>query len=96
MAPAAIKITYDLKPPQGVKHGDKPTQKAQEFPVNASGDSNNTAFYTALRASLDKARNEVGNEITAWRDIIGKAELNKEPKKGASEEDEEDDEELQA
>ncbi|KAH9486160.1 hypothetical protein JR316_0000224 [Psilocybe cubensis] len=95
MAPAAIKITYDLKPPAGVDYGDKPTQKSQEFPIDASsgGDANNTAFYTALRASLDKARIQVGEEVTAWRDVIGKAELNKEPKKVVSEEDEEEEEE---
>ncbi|KJA28310.1 hypothetical protein HYPSUDRAFT_129177 [Hypholoma sublateritium FD-334 SS-4] len=89
MSSATIKITYNLKPPTNVDGGDKATTKTHAFEIKTPA-SGSTAFYTALRTSLEQARNEVGDEMTAWRDIVGKAELVKEPKKIA--EDDEDEE----
>jgi len=88
---------YDLKPPTSVGTADKPPQKMQEFVVSPASDSN-ADFYAAMRSSLEAARNQVGDELTAWRDIVGKSEMNKEPRKVVSEEDEgeELDEEEQA
>lgn len=57
------------------------------MPISNGG---TTAYYAAMRSSLNKARNEVGDELTAWRDRVGKAELTKEPKKGGGDEDEEE------
>jgi hypothetical protein len=99
MSTASIKIIYDLKPPGTVAHGDLAASKAHEFPVEVASNESNasgTAFYTALRRSLEAARNQVGDELTAWRDVVGKAELSKELKKvgdGDEEEEEEDEEE---
>ncbi|KAF8971872.1 hypothetical protein BDZ97DRAFT_1785578 [Flammula alnicola] len=92
MAPATIKITYDLKPPASINAGDQATAKTHIFEVKPSCDGN-TAFYTALRRSLDTARNQVGDELTTWRDLVGKAELSKELKKVADNEEEEEEEE---
>ncbi|KDR85902.1 hypothetical protein GALMADRAFT_235050 [Galerina marginata CBS 339.88] len=90
MAPATIKIVYDLKPPIGIDAGDKPTAKKHVFEVTPDGQSTKE-FYTALRSALEAARNEVGDELTAWRDIVGKAELSKEPKKKKADEEEDED-----
>ena len=46
-----------------------------------------------MRSALNKARNDVGDELTAWRDRVGKEELNKELKKSGGDEDEEEEEE---
>ncbi|KAF5312528.1 hypothetical protein D9619_002471 [Psilocybe cf. subviscida] len=94
MSSPAIKITYTLKPPTSVQGGNLATQKSHEHPIKPA-DEGKTAFYTALRKSIDAARTEIGDELTAWRDVIGKAELVKEPKKvpeGEEEEEEEEDE----
>lgn len=92
MSSATIKITYNLKPPTNVDSSDRAATKTHAFKIKPAA-SGSTAFYTALRTSLEQARNEVGDEITAWRDVVGKAELVKEPKKIAEDEDEEVDEE---
>lgn len=89
MSSATIKITYHLKPPTNVDGGDNATTKIHAFEIEPAA-SGSTAFYTALRTSLEQARNEVGDEMTAWRDIVGKAELVKEPKKVAEDEDEDE------
>ncbi|KAF8893724.1 hypothetical protein CPB84DRAFT_1848621 [Gymnopilus junonius] len=92
-----IKITYDLKPPNGVEAGDKPTTRSFEFEVSTPTVNSNEkeavdvkAYCAALRKTLEVARNDVGDELTAWRDLVGKAELIKEPKKGSGGEEDED------
>ena len=37
-----------------------------------------------MRSSLNKARNEVGDELTAWREEVGNAELNKSQRRVSS------------
>jgi hypothetical protein len=86
---SSVKITYTLNPPTTVEStSELPKQKSHEFTVTPSS-GGTAAYYAAMRSSLNKARNEVGNEMTAWRDRVGKAELNKEPKKGGGDEEEE-------
>jgi len=100
---SAIRVTYDLKPPTGVDNSGKPTTATHQFPLStASGPqpARSTAdpkvFYADLRVALENARTRVGNELTEWRDAVGKAELNKEPigkaKDGDLDEDDEDEE----
>jgi hypothetical protein len=91
---SSIKITYTLNPPTAIESSrELPKQKSHEFTVSHSSNEGTTAYYTALRSSLDKARNEVGDELTAWRDKVGKAELNKELKKGGNDEEEDEEQE---
>jgi len=93
---SSIKITYTLNPPTTVEStAEFPKQKSHEFTVTASSNGGTAGYYAAMRSSLNKARNEVGDELTAWRDQVGKAELNKEPKKGGGEEEEDEDEEVE-
>lgn len=85
-----ITVEYTIKPPQSSGQGyDLPTSKKHEFPVQSSGQSEH---YKALRESIAQARQEVGDEMTAWRDAVGTAELNKEPKKPKADEEEEEEE----
>jgi hypothetical protein len=91
---SSVKITYTLNPPTTIKSSSElPKQKSHEFTVLPSPNGGTAVYYTALRNSLNKARNEVGDELTAWKDQVGKAELNKEPKKGENEEEGEEEEE---
>ena len=46
-----------------------------------------------MRNALEEARNQIGDELTAWRDCVGKKELNKEPRKGNGDEEGEGEEE---
>ncbi|KAG6874664.1 hypothetical protein C0993_012672, partial [Termitomyces sp. T159_Od127] len=38
-------------------------------------------YYSALRVAIAEARDQLGNELTAWRDAVGKAESSKETPK---------------
>ena len=90
---SSVKITYTLNPPITVDStSELPKQKSHEFAVTPNSNGGTAGYYTAMRSSLNKARNEVGDELTAWRDRVGKAELNKEPKKGGGDEEGEDEE----
>ena len=93
----SIKVTYNLNPPSSIPvPADLPKRNTHSYPVSIltpTDEINNTlkegkAFYRGLRKSLEAARNEVGEELTTWRDLVGKAELNKEPKKGEEDEEE--------
>ncbi len=90
----SIKITYTLNPPSSAP-SDIPKSKSHAYPITPSiqpeEDKTGKAYYDQLRKSLEAARLEVGEELTMWRDLVGKAEVNKEPKKNA-EEDEVDEE----
>ena len=95
---SAITITYELNPPAGVDTKGKDTSSTLTFPV--SGGTTPREFYGGLRAALEQARTQVGDELTEWRDLVGKAELGKEPKgkakNGDVEGDEDDDESEEA
>ena len=81
---------------------NKPTSKTHQFKIDdntttpSSGNNNNSqlgeaknlkSYYDALRNALEEARSQVGDELTAWRDRVGKEELNKEPKQGNGDEE---------
>jgi hypothetical protein len=90
---SSLKITYTLNPPATIEStGELPKQKSHEFTVTPSSNGGTATYYAAMRSSLSTAQNEVGDELTAWRDRVGKAELNKEPKKGGGDEEEEEEE----
>jgi hypothetical protein len=96
---STIKIQYSLNLPEGVNTGDKPTSKTHQFKIDTTTPSSNDSrqdakksYYDALRDALEEARHQIGDELTAWRDCVGKKEMNKELKKGNGEEEEEDEE----
>jgi hypothetical protein len=95
-----IKIRYSLNLPEGVNTENKPTSKAHQFKIDTTPSSNDLdsqeakkPYYDALRNALEEARNQIGDELTAWRDCVGKEELNKESRKGNGYEEDEDEEE---
>lgn len=89
----SIKITYELKPPAGIQTDGLTPSKSHGFTIPSSSVGDQKQYYTALQATIIKAKEEIGNELTAWRDAVGKSELTKEPKQLKSEEDEEEEEE---
>ncbi|KAJ6621611.1 hypothetical protein B0H10DRAFT_1789448 [Mycena sp. CBHHK59/15] len=93
----SITIDYTLRPPApAAQVSELPTSKKHEFQVAATANAGQQEYYGILRDAIARAKEEVGQELTAWRDAVGKAELNKESKKvakeddGGDEEDEED------
>ncbi|KAL0952043.1 hypothetical protein HGRIS_008685 [Hohenbuehelia grisea] len=92
----SITVSYKLQPPAGVETRNLQTEKEMCFEVAAEPAANDSqGYYTALRAAVEDARNRLGDDLTAWRDAVGKKELSKETKKSMKYgvEDEEEDEE---
>ncbi|EKM61790.1 uncharacterized protein PHACADRAFT_248656 [Phanerochaete carnosa HHB-10118-sp] len=88
-----IKITYDLKVPEGTSAPALDNPQTLQFPVAESADIK--VYYSGLRESIERAKNTVGEELTAWRDAVGNREQSKEmklAKKDEEEGDEDDDE----
>lgn len=85
-----ITVSYSLNPPPGNDTGNLKPSKDLEFPIAASVSDGQKRFYGALREGIEAARNQVGEELTAWRDAVGKAELNKETKKTLNYDQDED------
>lgn len=82
----SIKITYTINPPANssiTPTSDLPKTKSTKYPteIPPEGDKAGKAYYGELRKALEAARTELGEDLTRWRDLVGKAELNKEPKK---------------
>ena len=100
MSSNAIKIQYSLNLPEGVNTKDKPTSKSHQFKIDTTTTPSNNdnsqetkkSYYDVLRNALEEARNQIGDELTAWRDCVGNKELNKELKKGNGDEEEEEEE----
>ena len=98
---SAIKIQYSLNLPEGINTEDKPTSKTHQLKIDtaiinnpsSNGDSTKETkksyYYDALRNALEEARNKIGDELTVWRDCVGK----KEPRKGNGDEEEDEVEE---
>ncbi|GLB43687.1 hypothetical protein LshimejAT787_1401990 [Lyophyllum shimeji] len=101
MSAPSITISYELNPPaQREKDvGTLSTAKTQSFAVKASPADGLEKYYAALHEAIAGAKEQLGNELTAWRDAVGKAELSKETSKtlkydaeGEGEEEEEENE----
>ena len=85
-----ITITYEVRPPTSIDAEGLATAKTGNFNVKNAPADGHKVYYTALREAIEEARNQVGDELTVWRDRVGKAELTKEPKKADDDEDEEE------
>lgn len=94
MAPSrSIIISYQLNPPAGTGTGDLQASGVYEGEVKGSAADGQKRYYGALKEAVLEARNQVGGELTAWRDAVGKAELSKETKKTLSSEEADEEEE---
>jgi hypothetical protein len=89
----SLKITYDLKPPADVEPTGLTKSITHNFTVQSFPEDGQKKYYNALQESITKAKEQIGNELTAWRDAVGKAELTKEPKQVKEEEEEEEEDE---
>lgn len=90
---SSVKITYDLKPPAAVDVSGLKKSKTYEFSIPASPETGLASYYTALQESIMKTKEQIGNDLTEWRDAVGKAESKIEPIKHESEEEEVEEEE---
>jgi hypothetical protein len=96
----SITISYTLRPPADTHTPKDPADNSKELAlsntinilVNVAG-SSMKEYYQSLHSAVEKARFDVGEELTAWRDAVGKGELGKESKIPEEEEEEESDEE---
>jgi len=93
MSSSSIKITYSITPPSSViVTPDLPKTKSTEYPISPTEippkeDKAGKAYYGELRKALEVARTELGEDLTRWRDLAGKAELSKEAKRVDDDED---------
>jgi streptomycin 6-kinase len=88
-----VTVSYQLNPPTDIQAENLSTSKTQSFPVKCGSD-NSTEYYGALHKTIEEAKDQLGNELTAWRDAVGKAELSKEtPKTLKYDADEEEEDE---
>lgn len=81
MSVAEITITYELKPPAQTAAEELKTSKTQSFSINSSPADSQEKYYKTLQKVVTEARNAVGDDLTAWRNAVGKAELSKETPK---------------
>ncbi|KAI0673894.1 hypothetical protein C8Q78DRAFT_1076848 [Trametes maxima] len=93
----SISVKYELNPPSDTPTPHKlSTTKTLQFSVAGVDEgTSQKIYYEGLRASVLQAKATLGEELTLWRDAVGRREDNKEaeiPKK--SEDDVDEDEEL--
>jgi streptomycin 6-kinase len=94
----SITITYSLNPPPSStgSYGDLKPQKTIEHTVAPVDGGNQKEYYAVMRKALANAKFEVGDDLTKWRDAVGKAELQKETQKSLKEDEEEESDEEDA
>ncbi|KAF7783938.1 hypothetical protein Agabi119p4_103 [Agaricus bisporus var. burnettii] len=69
---SSITITYNLKPPAGIQSNGLNPSAIHEFNIPVSPNDGQKRYYTALEAAIIKAKDQIGNELTAWRDAATK------------------------
>jgi hypothetical protein len=84
----SITISYDLRPPPNTPAPNLTPTKSQEFPVKNVAEGQKS-YYESLRGSIGEAKTVLGEELTAWRDAVGKEEHSKESKKAREDGDDE-------
>ncbi|KAK2462874.1 hypothetical protein APHAL10511_005072 [Amanita phalloides] len=65
-----LRISYNLSVPA---LQDAELNKAHQFPVEGDKASYKN-YYVGLRAALAEARSAVGDELTKWKELVGKDE----------------------
>jgi hypothetical protein len=90
----SIEVSYDLHPPPNTSTPNLTSAKSHNISVKITT-GGQKIYYESLRGSIGKAKAVLGEELTAWRDAVGKGEQTKESKKTRESDDEdvEDDEE---
>ncbi|KAF5332672.1 hypothetical protein D9611_005302 [Ephemerocybe angulata] len=86
----ALTISYALSPPPGVDTSGLEASKTYTFAVS-KGEGQN--YYDGLRTAIAQAKDAFGEDLTLWKDRVGKAEEVREPKAKDEEEGDEEEEE---
>lgn len=89
-----LTVSYELSPPNGTNAPPSLAPNgAHSFTVEADKTANIWDYYEALQKSIVAAKERFGEELTAWRDAVGNAEVGKEnaAKAARAENEEEDD-----
>ncbi|KAI9066509.1 hypothetical protein FKP32DRAFT_1610020 [Trametes sanguinea] len=93
MAPAVI-VSYELNPPEDTPiPANVPAKRYQEFPISDADASSQKAYYAGLRAAVLQAKSALGEQLTVWRDAVGRLEDKKEAKIPKRSEDDDEEEE---
>ncbi|KAF9011359.1 hypothetical protein BDQ17DRAFT_1272886 [Cyathus striatus] len=89
---SAISITYNLIPPHIHTPEGLSIALTLSFPIKIEKEGQK-AYYGALHDAIQEAKDSIDDDLTKWRDAVGKDEVTKEPKRKTGDEaDEEDDE----
>lgn len=86
-----LTVAYELHPPLETPTVDMSPSKTHEFPIRVAETASLKEYYEGLRQSIAQAKGVLGEELTAWRDVVGNRELKKEPKKPQKDEEDEED-----
>lgn len=89
---AALSVQYKLNPPAGTAAPALEPNAHHTIPVLAPPSGDHRSYYDALRASIADAKATLGEELTAWRDAVGKGEAIKEKKQVSTDSEEEEEE----
>ncbi|KAG1794363.1 uncharacterized protein HD556DRAFT_1308076 [Suillus plorans] len=82
-----LTVNYKIVPPPSTVAPSSLSQETtHRFPIiplpdlesQDDTDSELKKYYTSLQTSIAEARTKLGEELTAWRDAVGNAELGKE------------------
>lgn len=88
----ALQLSYTLNPPTGTPTPSLPFQATHSYALE---DSSAQQHLISLEAALGKAREQLNEDLTVWKEAVKGLEAEKKKKKKAEseEEDGEDDEE---
>ncbi|TFK99630.1 hypothetical protein BDV98DRAFT_570610 [Pterulicium gracile] len=93
----SITISYTISPPEGVSTPSgfaASAEKTYEITPSdgigseSSAKTANGQMCEALHEAVERARDDIGIDLTAWRDAVGNKEASKEPKKKRDAEEE--------
>ncbi|KAH0837821.1 hypothetical protein J3R83DRAFT_6029 [Lanmaoa asiatica] len=89
-----LTVSYALSPPEGTNSPPSlAPSDSHAFTVEVEKTASIGEYYGALRKSIAAAKEMVGEELTAWRDAVGNAEVGKEKAAKAARPEEEEEEE---
>jgi len=94
MSPSVI-VSYRLCPPEGTSASNLSPSTTLDFRVEGAI-TDHAEYYKALTFAVAETKSRTGKDLTAWRDVVGIKELNKEGRSqigGAEIEGEEEEEE---
>lgn len=92
MACSKFTVEYSIDPPDSLHTADS-LKKESTIEVDISSDS--PSYYENLRSAVADAKQQVGAELTLWRDAVGNLENAKEAKEASKADFDEDEEEFE-